>query len=453
MRPQRDIESVLDAWLAPGPTEMPDGLFHDALERVERTPQRGAGWTPRRFTAMLSPFKVPLAAVVVALVIALVALPLAQAPSEVAAPAPSVSPSPSALAAPDDLVGQWAGAPRRVQGLSFPTTLAQWKLSPPAFRTEYAETTLISAASSVGPGMLQLESRVDIGGCAAGDVGTYRYTLSDDGTRAEIVAIDDTCPGRAAFLAGSWTRTSCTLGVSCVGPLAAGRHGSALVDPRGGQRDAPVARPGGLTYDLPAGWANAWDWLSSTRLVPMTAYRRMQDGEGIWPDQVSVWAHPVALTQQEPDCLLREDPAGGTTVESLAAWLATHSGLVAGEPEAVEIDGHPGLVIDIDMDADASNVCPAAYGGFPAVPLFGSGAGIGDDGRLADWDSGGWESDYWDFAAGGVCADCLSDPQRIILLDLDGDPLVILVDTTEPEDFDDFIEDAMPIVESFEFPE
>ncbi len=67
---------------------------------------------------------------------------------------------------------------------------------------------------------------------------------------------------------------------------------------------------------------------------------------------------------------------------------------------------------------------------------------------ITDWDAGGW-----DFGSGGICPDCTSDPQRIILLDLDGQPLVILVDSEKPEDQAAFVEQAMPIVESFRFPE
>ena len=86
---------------------------------------------------------------------------------------------------------------------------------------------------------------------------------------------------------------------------------------------------------------------------------------------------------------------------------------------------------------------------FPGVPILGDLTSGTPDGRhLADWDSGGW-----DFGPGGICEDCLSDPQRIILLDLDGQPLVILVDSEKPEDQAAFVERAMPIIESLRFPE
>ena len=40
MRSDRDLEKVLDAWLAPGPTEMPDRLFFAVLGRVEEASAR-----------------------------------------------------------------------------------------------------------------------------------------------------------------------------------------------------------------------------------------------------------------------------------------------------------------------------------------------------------------------------------------------------------------------------
>lgn len=452
MRPERDIEMILGAWLAPGPVEMPDHLYDDVLRRIERVPQRRLAWTNTRFTSMFSLLKLPVAATVAALFFGLVILPLASDPER---PPGATEPSPSASARPTvpvEIQSQWAAEPRVIEGLPLATTLAQWTIVGSNFHLDYQDVGMSSAATSAGPDVLRLESTLAGADCAKGDVGTYRWALSQGGTKISIEPIGDDCANRAAFLAGDWTNTGCDGGIACVGPLEPGRNGSAILDPRGGERDAPVARPGGLSYELPAGWASAWDWLSSTTLVPMEAFERKVANGDIWPDQISVWARPVAMVQHEPDCLEREDPSGGETVESLAAWLTRHPELLASEPVAIEIDGHPGLVIDIDMDPAAPNICPNAYGGFPAVSLFGNGFGMGADGVLVEWDKG-WETDAWGFAIGGVCADCLSDPQRIILLDLDGDPLVILVDTEKAEDFEAFVEEAMPIVGSFEFPE
>jgi hypothetical protein len=151
-----------------------------------------------------------------------------------------------------------------------------------------------------------------------------------------------------------------------------------------------------------------------------------------------------------PDCTQwLADPAGGSTVESLAAWLEGHPDLDVQARRPITIDGHPGLVIDTEMAISADTACPDVFGSGPGVPLFGNGSDLRDDGVLiTHWELGGW-----DFGSGGICPDCTSDPQRIILLDLDGQPLVILVDSEKPEDQAAFAEQAMPIVESFRFPE
>ncbi|CAN5652763.1 hypothetical protein BH23CHL8_BH23CHL8_16580 [soil metagenome] len=40
---------------------------------------------------------------------------------------------------------------------------------------------------------------------------------------------------------------------------------------------------------------------------------------GLWKDQVSVWARPVAITMDAPDCVFREDPSAGA--ETWPTWL------------------------------------------------------------------------------------------------------------------------------------
>ncbi len=69
MTRERDIERVLQAWLEPGASEMPDRLFDGIVDRIERVPQRRFAWTTMRFTNMISPLKL---AAVVAIAIAVV---------------------------------------------------------------------------------------------------------------------------------------------------------------------------------------------------------------------------------------------------------------------------------------------------------------------------------------------------------------------------------------------
>ena len=54
MTRERDIERVLEAWLEPGPSEMPDRVFEAVLDRIEREPQRRTLPFIRRFHPMTS---------------------------------------------------------------------------------------------------------------------------------------------------------------------------------------------------------------------------------------------------------------------------------------------------------------------------------------------------------------------------------------------------------------
>jgi hypothetical protein len=309
---------------------------------------------------------------------------------------------------------------------------------------------------------MRLETFVDVV-CDVGDVGTYRWRLSENDTKVSLSAVEDDCAIRAEYLSRDWTRAVCDRDDFCGGILDAGRHGSIFLDPRGAPGDAPAARPGGLSYEVPEGWASAYDFLSLLWLMPADVYERKRVDPGLWSDQISVWARPVAITVAEPDCQFIEDPTGGETVESLAAWLSAHPELVATDPMPIEIDGHSGLVLDIDMREGAGTTCLASFEGSPLVPLFSNGYALravaADPGTTLTGDGmevprvDAWKLGSWDLGSGGICPTCTSDPQRIILLDLDGNPVVILIDTEKPEDQAAFVEQAMPIVESFQFPE
>ena len=464
MSTERDIERILDAWLAPGPNEMPDRLYHDAIDRIERTPQRRAAW-PRRFPTMFSMSKLPLAAAVAALAIGLATVglwqgrdgpgPADQAP---AATTPSSSPSPDAGSfvdgAPEALRGSWSAAPRGdIPGLFLSKSIASWAIDS-SFHTNFQDSSLGSRVITTGPDTFRLENVFGGQGCPQGSVGDYAWTLGDHGTSVTIGVLSDDCAARADYLDGAWSRTSCDLGWSCLGRLEPGRHESAIFDPRAAS-EPRVARPGAVSYEVPEGWANADDWHHSLMLVPDSGFQRLLQDPNVWPDQVRIWSTPVtAITLEGSACEWRVDPEGGRTVESLAAWLSSHPDLMATSATPISIDGHEGLVVDIDLAIDESTACPAPFEDsdgvkVPGVPILGDLTSGTPDGRhLADWDSGGW-----DFGPGGICADCLSDPQRIILLDLDGQPLVILVDSEKPEDQAAFVERAMPIIESLRFPE
>ena len=77
MTQDRDIERLLDRWLAEGPTQVADRVFDDAVERLDRQRQRPA-WLLRRELSVSSPLKVALTAAVAAVAVAFVGLGLAR---------------------------------------------------------------------------------------------------------------------------------------------------------------------------------------------------------------------------------------------------------------------------------------------------------------------------------------------------------------------------------------
>jgi hypothetical protein len=65
MTPERDIERVLEAWMAQGSSTMPDRLFDAVVDQIERVPQRRARRSLTRFPSMQTMLRVAATAVIV----------------------------------------------------------------------------------------------------------------------------------------------------------------------------------------------------------------------------------------------------------------------------------------------------------------------------------------------------------------------------------------------------
>jgi hypothetical protein len=99
MNDRRDIERVLDAWLAEGPLEVPDFVFEEAVFRLRSEP-RPEWRLPWRPLDMTTPFRLAAAAAVVVAVVGIVALLLPRGPAgPVATPSQAVT---TTQAAPTD---------------------------------------------------------------------------------------------------------------------------------------------------------------------------------------------------------------------------------------------------------------------------------------------------------------------------------------------------------------
>jgi hypothetical protein len=114
MTTNRDVERLLDNWLAEGPTHVPDRVFDDAIARVYRQPQPSA-WRPRwRLSDMTTPVRLLAAAAVVIALIGAGLFVLRPTPTVGPRPDPTATsaPSPTASLAPSPTTSVVAGAVR-----------------------------------------------------------------------------------------------------------------------------------------------------------------------------------------------------------------------------------------------------------------------------------------------------------------------------------------------------
>lgn len=457
MNRERDIERVLDAWLQPGPTVMPDRLFDDVLERIERQPQRRLARLQLRITTMRPVTILAVAAAITVAVGAGLFLLGRPSTSDVAAPtaAPSIAPAPSASAAPSatpaaalppELAHVWIGAPRALP-LSGRTDPVLLKMEMGLIGTatqvlaDLGGNWLFGSRASVPePGTLHLETKLANGGCDVGAVGEYTYTMSPDGRTLDLAAIDEPCPPRAEVYGGTWSLRECNLpanpdGWVCAGSLPAGTHASTFFDPWSSSREMDsVGAYGALRFTVPDGWANSEDVPTSFFLTPSEEYAKDDGGDLESWHGIYIRRAASAMAQDE-QCTNAEQPGVPRTLEGLTQWLVDHPGLVASTPVETTIGGKRATMTDTVVAPDWTTTCPDATGGHPVAHMFRE----ADTGRW-DW-SAGWPGNQ--------------DRQRVILVELapENVMLVALDDTISQASFDALVAEAMPIVESFEFPE
>jgi hypothetical protein len=238
MTTQRDADRILRAWLDLMPDEAPDRAVAAVLQAVETTPQRRRriAFGPRRSTSMT---RFALIAAAAALGVALLggALLVGGRPSTIAptpapatipsppAPSPTVAPTPApealranwlADAAGQSILGDGTGLIRLVVSAN---GASAWMLAPSG--NEAGRSTVHSAA----PDILELSLDRERPGCAAGAVGRYRWSVTDDRLHLTLEAIEDECAARAEAMGRTWTRTHVgasdggTAVVPDVGPL------------------------------------------------------------------------------------------------------------------------------------------------------------------------------------------------------------------------------------------
>jgi hypothetical protein len=179
----------------------------------------------------------------------------------------------------------------------------------------------------------------------------------------------------------------------------------------------PVLFEAPFKYTLPPGWRvseGTW-WF---RLSPPEA-------PGGW------WAFYVfsGFVPARSDCSDRPEQGVGRSSDAMTSWLSTHPALDATIPREVTLGGATGSWVDVQLADDWDYTCPGGpTGGLRLV------TGRPDS-------IGKWSIDR-------------NEKIRFYVLDLPaGDTVTIVISATDAMYFDDVIDQAVPVVESFKFPD
>lgn len=230
MTANRDFDAVARAWLDLMPDEAPDRVIESVMQAVGAEPQvRVRRIGGRRLIHMNRLALASAAAVIVAAGLFFVA-PRPSGPGTDPTPSPSILPSasPTATAPPEPaaeaLRTTWIAEPAQIPGLPAPS-------GPPSNlgfvvnaggngawvrASDRDRTALRSSARATGSDLLALTLERAAAGCAAGDVGSYRWSVSADGLVLSVTAVEEICAVRKQALERRWVRSH--MGVSAGGP-------------------------------------------------------------------------------------------------------------------------------------------------------------------------------------------------------------------------------------------
>jgi hypothetical protein len=182
------------------------------------------------------------------------------------------------------------------------------------------------------------------------------------------------------------------------GVLPAGSHESETFNP-------------GFTYSVPEGWVNATDSGSYFELFQDTPGNQESfTSSGSLAQSIVMGVHPTPWFT----CELLENNRGATAAEMVAAASANEA-LAVSDRGDVSLGGLTGTQIDVQRNPEWTGTCP------------------GDSNLPAGLDPE-------------------DERTRAILLDVpDRGVLVILVYSSSSAEYDDFLSEALPVIESFEF--
>ncbi|HEX8026743.1 MAG TPA: hypothetical protein VF484_11120 [Candidatus Limnocylindrales bacterium] len=423
------------AWLDLMPSEVPDRVVANVLQATETVPQA----RPPLAVALRRPFPMnrlslfaaaAVAALAVVVGAALVSRPSTNVGATASPSAPPSSTPPADAAAPVVMQGKWLGPHRDLPlvGAGSGTVLVVSPTSLAIAQSNQQDTNALQADLAVagatftltaGPGITP-----SVAGCPAGQTGSYGWSVTPSGQTLTITATDDACATRRSSFAGTWWKVDCKNGqTECLGELDPGTYASEYVRPI--ETDT-IWKPmfGGLTYTVPGGWANDGDWPTTFGLVPVDDFRASAPRSDTFGARIQLWTQVRAESQATP---CSNKPAAGiaTRADAFATWLGTVKGLTVTTPQAMTIGGLHAVALDVRIDVAAAPKCA-------------------DPDPLVEFQLSGTEAQ----AVGGP----QPAPTRVILVDMpDGTLVSIWIEVMDPNRFDTFVIQAMPVIESFAF--
>lgn len=404
MTRDRDIERVLDRFYAEGPSEMPDRVLLGVIDRIERVPQRRLGFLTR-FTTVNSNLRLAAAAAIVVAVVGVGAFALSQRPNVGSQVTPTLSPTPGSSLSPMPaaLAYTWVGPPRTVPEITPSLDGYVMRFDPSGYLVynpaPVGEGVLVSKVGLSSPDTIVLTLGSAGNGCQRGDVGRYTFSLSASGKVLTLAEIADACAARSGAVSGDWNRADCPNQPSvCLGDLDPGTHVSAMFNPFVAS-SAWVLNYGALSYTVPAGWRNIWDWEGDYVLTKLSA---AANGPEIF----------LLSNPGDRPCTIFWPSGIGHTLAALASWLEAQADVVLTKPAPITIGGLSGMTLDVNIQPWTPSCTPYGYQAPTRVTVH----------------------------------------QRDIFLDVGGGrTLLVEVDAPDQASFDAFVAEAMPVIQSFQF--
>jgi len=452
MTGERDFDLIARAWLEAGPDKAPDRLVASVLEAAATTPQVGGPIDRPFWRAFQLPRRQVVNAVVATIVVVVVGGILLARGDDQEVAAPTEAPPATGVEVPGALrmvrpdgsfpdFAVWLGGPRslpgQVPGSGTGVRFTELTLGLAQFG-KIEETLFLSSATGTDDGGLQ----VTVARSCPGAVGDYRWSLSADGRRLTIAAVADPCTARLDALPGEWLRVACRdTFAPCLGDIAAGTYPSWNFVPRLRSSASYTPEYGALTYTVPDGWANAADFPGQLVLVQSSDYATYGpigsiDGSA---HEIVVASGP-AMSDQTADCERKEVTSVDRSVQGFIDWLRAQPRIATSEPTAITVGGYPGQWIDVRVAPTWTGTCPDVPDGTPTAIIL---TQVFDSVRQVD--GGVVDAD----ASWGLVGE---EQMRLVFVDIgQGDVVLIWVDSTDPERFEAFATDSMPIIESMTF--